>query len=133
MLIANEKDVEIIMHANPLVIGTRQGEGHNDLWKIPLPSAEELTNNNNALYNLWHNDDNNNDQNNNIPIPPAEIKAMSNEEILNRVNHLKLSAYNQKNAKDLVEFLHACAGYPVIETCIKATKKGFYLSWPKLD
>ena len=32
-----------------------------------------------------------------------------------------------------MEFLHACAEYPVIETWIKAIKKGFYLSWPKLD
>ena len=46
MFIANEKDVEIIMYANPLVIGTRQGEGHDNLWKIPLSTAEELTNNN---------------------------------------------------------------------------------------
>ena len=58
---------------------------------------------------------------------------MSYNEILKRVNHLALSAYNQKNAKDLVEFLHACARYPVIETWIKAIKNGFYSSWPKLD
>ena len=133
MFIANEDDIEIIMHADPLVTDTRKGEGHNDLWKIPLPSPEELINNDDELYDLWHNDNNNDDWNNNIPLPPAEIKAMSNEEILNRVNHLALSAYNQKNAKDLVEFLHACAGYPVIETWIKAIKKGFYSSWPKLD
>ena len=31
MFIANEDNIEIIMHANPLVIGTRKGEGHNDL------------------------------------------------------------------------------------------------------
>ena len=58
---------------------------------------------------------------------------MEDEEILKKVNHLALSAYNQKNAKDLVKFLHACAGYPVIKTWIKAIKKGCYSSWPKLD
>ena len=46
---------------------------------------------------------------------------------------LALSAYNQKTATDLSKYLHACAGYPVIDTWIKAIKKGYYSSWPKLD
>ena len=99
----------------------------------PLPSSEELIDTNDEIYDLWHNGNNKDDSNNNIPIPPGEIKAMDDKEILKRVNHLALSAYNQKNVKDLVEFLHACAVYPLIDTWIKAIKKGFYLSWPKLD
>lgn len=58
---------------------------------------------------------------------------MEDKEILKKVNHLALSAYNQKNTKDLVKFLHVCAGYPVMETWIKKIKKGYYSSWPKLD
>ena len=40
---------------------------------------------------------------------------------------------NTKKHKDLAKYLHACAGYPVIETWIKAIKAGYYASWPKLD
>ena len=106
-----------------MVTGTRSGEG--DLWKIHLSSANELLENNNKLHNIWHNRKEWEDK---IPISPEELKTMEDEEILKRVNHLALSAYNQKNAKDLVKFLHVCAGYPVIETWIKAIKKGYYLS-----
>ena len=42
------------------------------------------------------------------------------------------NAYNQKNSKELVEFLHGCAGYPVLATWIEAIKKGQYASWPGL-
>lgn len=37
------------------------------------------------------------------------------------------------NPNNLVKFLHACAGYPVIKTWIKAIKQGYYSSWPKLN
>ena len=82
------------MHGNPLISGTQNGGKENDLWKIPLPTADKLFKNNDEIYNLWHNDNNKDDWNNNIPIPPAKIKAMSDDEILKRVNHLALSAYN---------------------------------------
>ena len=57
---------------------------------------------------------------------------MEGEERFKRNNHLALSAYNQKNAKDLVQYLHAYAVYPVIGTWIKAIKKEYYSSWSKL-
>ena len=123
MFIAHENDVKIKLKRNPMVTGTRSGEG--DLWKVPLPSANELLENDNKLQDLWHNKKEWEDE---IPISPSELKTMEDEEILKKVNHLALSAYNQKKAKDLVEFLHACAGYPVIEIWIKAIKKGYYSS-----
>ena len=49
------------------------------------------------------------------------------------INHIALSAYNQKTAEDLAKYLHACAGYPVKETWVKAIAKGYYSTWPKLD
>lgn len=115
----------MIMHSNLLVTGNQKGGDKNDLWKIHFPIADELIENNNEIYNLWHNDNNKDDWNNNIPIPPVEIKTMDDKEILQQVNHLVLSAYNQKNAKISMEFLHARAGYLVIETWIKAINKGF--------
>ena len=128
MFIAHKNDVDIKLTGKPIVTGTRNGDG--DLWKIPLPSANELLESDNELHDLWHK---NKEWKDEIPISPSELKTMKDEKLLNEVNHLALSAYNQKNAKDLVEFLHACAGYPVIETWIKAIKKGYYSSWPKLD
>ena len=61
IFIANEKDIRIIMHGDPLVIGTRQGKGHNDLCKIPLPTDNKLRQKDNEIYNLWHNDDSKDD------------------------------------------------------------------------
>ena len=68
-----------------------------------------------------------------IRIGPAELKTMEDDKLFKKVNHLALSAYHQKNAKDLVKFLHVCTEYPVIKTWIKAIKKGYYSSCPKLD
>lgn len=50
MFIAHKKDVKIKLKRNPMVTGTRSGEG--DLWKIPLPSANKVLENDNKLHNL---------------------------------------------------------------------------------
>ena len=49
----NKDDVEIKLNGNPMVTGTRRGEV--DLWKMPLPLANKLLENDNELHNLWHN------------------------------------------------------------------------------
>ena len=49
-----------------------------------------------------------------------------------RTNARCNSAYAQKNNRDLVEFLHGCAGFPVKATWIDAIKAGRYASWPGL-
>ena len=66
-----------------------------------------------------------------IPLPKREEKILVARSIA--TNNVALSAYNQKTAADLATYLHACAGYPVPSTWIKAIKKGFYSSWQKLD
>ena len=58
---------------------------------VPLPSANELLENDNKLHNLWHNSKEWIDK---IPIAPAELQTMESEEILKRVDHLALSDYN---------------------------------------
>ena len=112
----------------PISGSNNSGEG--DLCKIPHPLANKHLENDNGIHDLWHNSKEWKDE---IPIAPAELKTIEDEKILKRINHLAVSTYNQKNAKDLVEFLHTCTGYPVIETWIKAIKIGYYSSWPKLD
>ena len=97
MIVAKEKDISIKLKNDPILTGIRNG--NNNLWKIPLPKAEE--------------------------------KILASKQTA--TNDVALSAYNQKTAADLASYLHACAGYPVPSTWIKAIKKGFYSSWPKLD
>ena len=89
--------------------------------------------NNNEIDNLRHNSNETDQWKNEIPIAPVELKTMKDEEILNWINHLALSAYNQKNEKDLIKFLYAYAEYPIIKPWIKVIKREYYLSWLKLD
>jgi len=42
------------------------------------------------------------------------------------------SAYHQRTKDELVEFLHATSGYPVISTWSKAIKKNNFATWPGL-
>ena len=79
MFIAHENDVEIKLKRDPMVTGTRNGEG--DLWRIPLPSAKELLENDNELHDLWHNRKEWEDK---IPISPAELKTIEDEEIFKK-------------------------------------------------
>ena len=88
---------------------------------ITLRKEPIITGTRNGENDLWQ-----------IPLPPAEIKQQE-EDTLFELNNLALSAYKQTNAKDLAKYLHACAGYPVIETWIKAIRNGYYASWPKLN
>ena len=50
MFIAHENDVEIRLKGNSMMTGTKSSEG--DLWKIPLPPANELLENDNKLHNI---------------------------------------------------------------------------------
>ena len=42
------------------------------------------------------------------------------------------SAYELPRTKQLIRYLHACAGYPTRETWVKAIRAGNYVSWPGL-
>ena len=42
------------------------------------------------------------------------------------------SAYELPSTKQLIRYLHACAGYPTHETWVKAIRAGNYVSWPGL-
>ena len=39
---------------------------------------------------------------------------------------------DHSNVKNLTEFLYGAAGYPSIDTLIKAVKKGYFATWPGL-
>ena len=98
IIIAKEADIGIKLTNKPLLTGKRNG--NNELWKIPLPPAE-------------------------LEVQKRVMLARTEEEnIQARLDHTAMSAYNQKNAKELAMYLHACAGYPVISTWSKAIKKG---------
>ena len=108
MFISNKEDLDIKLKNEPLVIGTRSNNG---LWKIPLPPAEAKEMNNNRFNNFNH-------------LAASSQRVI--EEMKKKVpdiNHIALSAYNQKTAEDLAKYLHACAGYPVKETWVKAITK----------
>ena len=42
------------------------------------------------------------------------------------------SAYAQRSIPGLMQFLHACAGFPTVATWTKAIDRGHYLGWPGL-
>ena len=94
MMIAKEADISIKLKKEPLLTGKRNG--NNELWKIPLPPVELEAQ------------------------KRVMLAAKEEEETKARLDHTAMSAYNQKNAKDLAMYLHACAGYPVISTWAKA-------------
>lgn len=45
---------------------------------------------------------------------------------------LRAIEYEVQAVPDLVNYLHAAAGFPVKDTWLKAIKKGYYISWPGL-
>ena len=47
--------------------------------------------------------------------------------------NLASNAYRLKTQKEIVEFYHAAAGWPVKKTWIAAIKRNAYASWPGLD
>ena len=51
----------------------------------------------------------------------------------NPILHSANSAYTQDTTQDLAMYLHACAGYPVVETWCQAIAQGNYRSWPHLS
>ena len=53
------------------------------------------------------------------------VQFKRKQETINNVYQLTTKAAQ-------LQYLHACAGYPVPSTWIKAIKKGFYLTWPGL-
>ena len=87
-IICDEKQIEVKLHAPPLV---RDVRGRNKLWHVSPHSKNE----------------------------PVMYCAMM--------------AYTQEMVQDLAMYLHACAGYPMIATCIKAIAAGNYHSWPNLS
>jgi hypothetical protein len=64
-------------------------------------------------------------------------KTLKTAQVSNRVPQLQkraLSAneYEVKAILNLIRFLHAAAGYPVIKTWLKAIEKNYYIGWPGL-
>ena len=89
---------------------------------ITLKEDLILTGTRNNNYDFWK-----------IPLPKAEKEIQEANVVGARKQDLALSTYNQTTATDLAKYLHACAGYPLPSKWIKATKKGYYLTWSKLD
>ena len=52
---------------------------------------------------------------------------------IGKVVHLANNAYRLKTQKEIVEFYHAAAGWPVKKTWIKVIKCNTYAPWPGLD
>ena len=69
----------------------------------------------------------------------AEVKMIDGHIEVKRNNStikfdMKLkSAYSQKSQKDLVHFLHACAGFPTAPTWLEARKNNHFATWPGLN
>ena len=49
------------------------------------------------------------------------------------VIHLANNAYQLETKRELVEFYHAAAGWPVKNIWIAAIQRNAYASWPSLD
>ena len=88
VIICDEKQVKVKLHAPPFVRGVR---GRNRLWHVSQHRKVEP-----ALY-------------------------------------CARTVYTQETEQDLTMYRHACAGYPVIKTWIKAIAAGNYCSWPNLS
>jgi hypothetical protein len=43
-----------------------------------------------------------------------------------------ITRYEVKAIPNLIRFLHAAAGYPVIKTWLKAIERNLYIGWPGL-
>ena len=44
-----------------------------------------------------------------------------------------LNAYTTRSLPNLMQFLHACAGFPTVATWVKAIDAGHYMGWPGLS
>ena len=64
---------------------------------------------------------------------PLKANILSSPKPTLPVIHCANSAYTQSTMTDLAQYLHACAGYPVIETWCRAIQAGKYQSWPQLS
>ena len=64
---------------------------------------------------------------------PLKANILSSPKPTLPVIHCANSAYTQSTMTDLAQYLHACAGYPVIETWCRAIQAGNYRSWPQLS
>jgi hypothetical protein len=42
------------------------------------------------------------------------------------------NVYSLPSIPQTIKYLHAAAGFPTIDTCVKAIKSGNYVSWPGL-
>ena len=50
----------------------------------------------------------------------------------NEMSKLALNTFQDQNIPQLMQFLHACAGFPPKATWIKAINRGYYATWPGL-
>ena len=65
------------------------------------------------------------------------MKTLKTAQVTNIVREplkraLSASQYEVKAIPNLIRFLHAAAGYPVIKTWLKAIEKNYYIGWPGL-
>ena len=69
-----------------------------------------------------------------VPLKPVPLDEKTDTILLNRPNpkHAINSAYELPSTKQLIGYLHSCAGYPTHETWVKAIRSGNYVSWPGL-
>ena len=46
--------------------------------------------------------------------------------------YIALNAYDMTTNRDLVQYLHRCAGCPVVSTCTRAIQAGYFVTWSGL-
>ena len=63
------------------------------------------------------------------PGPPLKAEhILLEKEVEEAVN----SVYELPSTKEIIRYLHACAGFPTKSTWLNAIRKGSYATWPHL-
>ena len=63
-------------------------------------------------------------------LPPATQNLIA--EPIAKAYNMTVSNYTIPGVPQMIKFLHAAAGYPVISTWLKAIRKNHFMNWPGL-
>ena len=64
-------------------------------------------------------------------LPPATRKLIADP--IAKAYNITVANYTIPGVPQMIKFLHAAAGYPVISTWLKAIRKEHFMSWPGLN
>ena len=65
-----------------------------------------------------------------VNLPPSKQLALSPPAY--KSCYIALNAYEMTTKRDLVQYLHCCAGFPVVSTWTRAIQAGYFATWPGL-